>query len=156
MAEAETASELRHRAPPPPDDKPTTTTSSNDGKSKEKEKGDVVWGRTPSGTVFRVPTTHDVVRALLLPSHPKSHLDILNLSSLFLHFLLSPSTRRIFFFLYFAFWRAAYDAGLGTVLIRYNSKLTPYLSCLPFIAVFILIQSHKLTWNQTINSCMTT
>ncbi|MEQ6329257.1 hypothetical protein VLF92_13170, partial [Pseudomonas chengduensis] len=83
---------------------------------KEKEKEEVVWGKTPSGqgtcfpllsssalfsahsrhffnpTVFRVPTTHDVVTALLHPSHPKSHLDILNLALLGLQLVLFCTT----------------------------------------------------------------
>ncbi|VDB92196.1 unnamed protein product [Peniophora sp. CBMAI 1063] len=119
MAEAD--SELRQRAPPRDPD-PTTNDANDgndDGKSKDGD-GAVVWGRTPSGTVFRVPTTHDVVRALLHPAHPKSHLDMLNITSLALQLalflFLPPHARKIFFFLYFAFWRAAYDGGLGVVL----------------------------------------
>lgn len=76
--------------------------------------------------VFRVPTTHDVVTALLHPSHPKSHLDILNLALLALQLLLffttSGTFRKLFFFVYFAFWRAAYDAGLGWVLGRQSRR----------------------------------
>ncbi|THH19165.1 hypothetical protein EW146_g1941 [Bondarzewia mesenterica] len=89
-------------------------------------KEEVVWGKTPSGEVFRVPTTHDVVTALLHPAHPKSHLDILNLALLGLQlvlFAVLPRTpRKIFYFLYFAFWRAAYDAGLGYVLTKQSKK----------------------------------
>lgn len=115
----------------------------------QKEEEEVVWGKTPSGEgecvcprgpglfcadivpsaifpVFRVPTTHDVVTALLHPAYPKSHLDILNLGLLGLQLLLFaqlPHTaRKIFFFLYFAFWRAAYDAGLGYVLTKQSKK----------------------------------
>ncbi|KAI0062970.1 hypothetical protein BV25DRAFT_1907416 [Artomyces pyxidatus] len=89
-------------------------------------KEEVVWGKTPSGQVFRVPTTHDVVTALLHPAYPKSHIDILNLGLLGLQlvlFLVLPRTaRKIFFFFYFAFWRAAYDAGLGYVLTKQSKK----------------------------------
>ncbi|EIM80188.1 uncharacterized protein STEHIDRAFT_126160 [Stereum hirsutum FP-91666 SS1] len=92
----------------------------------EKEKEEVVWGKTPSGQVFRVPTTHDVVTALLHPSHPKSHLDILNLLLLALQLVLfcttSGTLRKVFFFAYFAFWRAAYDAGLGYVLTKQSRR----------------------------------
>lgn len=77
--------------------------------------------------VFRVPTTHDVITALLHPRHPKSHLDILNLGLLGLQFVLffalpSGTIRKTFFFVYFAFWRAAYDAGLGYVLTKQSKR----------------------------------
>ncbi len=78
-------------------------------------------------SVFRVPTTHDVVTALFHPSHPKSHIDILNLGllafQLFLFYILPSSPRILFFFLYFAFWRAAYDAGLGYVLTKQSKRM---------------------------------
>ena len=77
-------------------------------------------------SVFPVPTTHDVVTALLHPSYPKSHIDILNLGllalQLVLFYTLPPTPRRLFFFLYFAFWRAAYDAGLGYVLTKQSKR----------------------------------
>lgn len=64
--------------------------------------------------------------ALLHPAHPKSHLDILNIALLALQLVLFatlPRTpRKIFFFLYFAFWRAAYDVGLGYVLTKQSKK----------------------------------
>jgi phosphatidylethanolamine N-methyltransferase len=114
-------------------------------KSPVTEKEEVVWGKTPGGegacslhlhrinflkrkkkTVFRVPTTHDVVTALLHPAYPKSHIDLLNLGSLALQLVLfavlRSAPRRIFFFVYFAFWRAAYDAGLGYVLTKQSKR----------------------------------
>ncbi|PFH50210.1 hypothetical protein AMATHDRAFT_4210 [Amanita thiersii Skay4041] len=88
--------------------------------------GEVVWGKTPGGEVFRVPTTHDVLTTLFHPGYPKSHLDLLNLSSLALQigifFSLSRQAAQIFFLLYFAFWRATYDAGLGWVLTKQSKK----------------------------------
>lgn len=76
--------------------------------------------------VFRVPTTHDVLTALFHPAYPKSHLDILNLallgSQLVLFFVLPRDAARVFFLVYFAFWRAAYDAGLGWVLTKQSKK----------------------------------
>ncbi|KAF9228138.1 hypothetical protein BS17DRAFT_849997 [Gyrodon lividus] len=87
---------------------------------------EVVWGKTPSGEVFRVPTTHDVLTALFHPAYPKSHLDILNLSllgsQLVLFYLLPRSVSRTFFLFYFIFWRTAYDAGLGWVLTKQSKK----------------------------------
>ncbi|KAI5984623.1 phospholipid methyltransferase-domain-containing protein [Pisolithus albus] len=87
---------------------------------------EVVWGKTPDGQVFRVPTTHDVLTALFHPAYAKSHLDILNLSLLGLQLLLfcflSRGVSRRFFLLYFIFWRTAYNAGLGWVLTKQSKK----------------------------------
>jgi len=114
---------LRQRIPhqkeeqPPPTQQPEPHDSTRDH---------VVWGKTPSGEVFRVPTTHDVITALFHPSYPKSHIDILNLGllalQLILFYTLPPTPRKLFFFLYFAFWRAAYDAGLGYVLTKQSKR----------------------------------
>ncbi|KAI0248921.1 phosphatidylethanolamine N-methyltransferase [Lactifluus subvellereus] len=86
----------------------------------------IVWGKTPSGQVFRVPTTYDVITALFHPSYPKSHIDIVNLAllafQLFLFYTLPRTPRKLFFFIYFAFWRAAYDAGLGYVLTKQSKR----------------------------------
>jgi phosphatidylethanolamine N-methyltransferase len=77
-------------------------------------------------TVFRVPTTHDVLTTLFHPKYPKSHLDLLNLGllglQLLLYFTLSRTSAQIFFFVYFAFWRATYDAGLGWILTKQSKK----------------------------------
>jgi len=73
-----------------------------------------------------VPTTHDVLTTLFHPGHPKSHLDLLNLGLLgfqiALYFALPKKSVRIFFFFYLAFWRAAYDAGLGWILTKQSKK----------------------------------
>lgn len=75
--------------------------------------------------VFRVPTTHDVL-TLFHHAYPKSHLDVLNLSllglQLVLFYLLPRSASKVFFFFYFAFWRTAYDAGLGWALTKQSKK----------------------------------
>ncbi|KIJ61193.1 hypothetical protein HYDPIDRAFT_183320 [Hydnomerulius pinastri MD-312] len=87
---------------------------------------EVVWGKTPGGEVFRVPTTHDVLTALFHPAYPKSHLDILSLTllglQLTLFYVLPRPVSKVFFFFYFFFWRAAYDAGLGWVLTKQSKK----------------------------------
>jgi hypothetical protein len=76
--------------------------------------------------VFRVPTTHDVITTLFNPRYKKSHLDLLNLTllgfQLVLFFILSRRASQIFFLFYFAFWRGAYDAGLGWVLTKQSRK----------------------------------
>lgn len=60
------------------------------------------------------------------PGYPKSHVDLLNLGlqalQIALFFILPRFYARIFFFMYFAFWRAAYDVGLGWVLTKQSKK----------------------------------
>ncbi len=67
-----------------------------------------------------------MITALFHPSYAKSHIDVLNLGLLALQlaffYSLPPTPRKIFFFLYFAFWRAAYDAGLGYVLTKQSKR----------------------------------
>ena len=76
--------------------------------------------------VFRVPTTFDVLTSLFHLDHAKSTFDLVNLSLLafqiILFFSLARSNARIFFLFYFAFWRCAYDAGLGWVLTKQSKK----------------------------------
>ncbi|KAG6896502.1 phosphatidylethanolamine N-methyltransferase [Termitomyces sp. T32_za158] len=97
---------------------------SEDAQTPPREE--IVWGKTPGGEVFRVPTTHDVLTTLFHPGQPKSHLDLLNLgllaTQLAVFFVLPRRASQIFFFFYFAFWRAAYDAGLGWVLTKQSKK----------------------------------
>ncbi|KAJ3537122.1 hypothetical protein NM688_g6733 [Phlebia brevispora] len=89
------------------------------------EREEVVWGKTPGGEVFRVPTTHDVL-TLFDPRYPKSHIDLLNLGLLgfqiVLYFVLPRFAAKVFFLIYFAFWRGAYDVGLGWVLTKQSKK----------------------------------
>lgn len=76
-------------------------------------------------SVFRVPTTHDVL-TLFHPGYPKSHLDILSLTLLGLqivaYFMLPRAVAKPFFLAYFAFWRMAYDVGLGWVLTKQSKR----------------------------------
>ncbi|PCH43169.1 phosphatidylethanolamine N-methyltransferase [Wolfiporia cocos MD-104 SS10] len=118
MGSADTLRQRRRRSS---DDSVTTV---HDVETRKNEE--VVWGKTPSGEVFRVPTTHDVLTALFHPAYPKSHLDILNLGllglQLVLFCVLPRNVARVFFLVYFAFWRAAYDLGLGWVLTKQSKK----------------------------------
>ncbi|EIW76565.1 hypothetical protein CONPUDRAFT_139346 [Coniophora puteana RWD-64-598 SS2] len=104
---------------------PTASDSEQESPRSPVARDDVVWGKTPGGEVFHVPSTHDVL-TLFHPAYPKSHFDLLNLSllglQLVLFFSLSRFAAQVFFFLYFVFWRAAYDAGLGWVLTRQSKK----------------------------------
>ncbi|BGP19913.1 hypothetical protein JCM10213_008612 [Rhodosporidiobolus nylandii] len=84
------------------------------------DKQDGPQGRTPDGTVFQIPKTHNMVSSLFDPRFPKSNIDLLTLfllgSQIILFLTLPRTLGRWFFGLYFAFWRLAYDAGLGHVL----------------------------------------
>ncbi|KZT21282.1 phosphatidylethanolamine N-methyltransferase [Neolentinus lepideus HHB14362 ss-1] len=117
-------SELRQRRLSTSNVKQESASDSTDG-DKRATREEVVWGKTPSGDVFRVPTTHDVL-TLFHPSYPKSHFDLLNLAflgaQLVLFAILPSHIRKPFFLVYFAFWRLAYDAGLGWVLTKQSKK----------------------------------
>ncbi|CCM05928.1 uncharacterized protein FIBRA_08166 [Fibroporia radiculosa] len=122
MATAEPQSSVRQRRRNSAEVQAVTTDDNFNARKKEE----VVWGKTPSGEVFRVPTTHDVLTALFHPAYPKSHLDLLNLGllglQLVLFAVLPRSIAKVFFLVYFAFWRAAYDLGLGWVLTKQSKR----------------------------------
>jgi phosphatidylethanolamine N-methyltransferase len=94
----------------------------NDDEDKDHSNGGEkrTYGRTPDGTVFIVPQTHDMVSQLLSPSQPKNLSDLVVLAILaglicFLYVL--PKSARIpIFACTFLFWRAAYNAGIGWLL----------------------------------------
>lgn len=78
-------------------------------------------GRTKDGHAFIVPHTPDMLSSIFDPRQPKTPLDFITIASLafqlIVYFALPRGNlARTFFFLYFAFWRAAYDAGLGHLL----------------------------------------
>ncbi|SOV08836.1 related to CHO2 - phosphatidylethanolamine N-methyltransferase [Ustilago sp. UG-2017a] len=85
-----------------------------------------VLGRTPDGTLFTVPHTPDMLSSIFDPRQPKTPLDILTIVALtfqlLLYFILSRRSSQIFFFLYFTFWRASYNAGLGYILKQQSEK----------------------------------
>ncbi|GAC97586.1 potential phosphatidylethanolamine N-methyltransferase [Pseudozyma hubeiensis SY62] len=60
------------------------------------------------------------------PRQPKTPLDIVTVVSLslqiILYFALSRRAAQVFFFVYFAFWRASYNAGLGWILKQQSEK----------------------------------
>ncbi|KAF5008368.1 hypothetical protein FDECE_5352 [Fusarium decemcellulare] len=84
------------------------------------DKTSKTYGRTPDGTVFIVPTTHDMVSQLLDPRQPKNFSDALVLSILGLHILAAiflPSGWKLpVFAVVFLFWRASYNIGIGILL----------------------------------------
>ncbi|CBX89971.1 phosphatidylethanolamine N-methyltransferase [Plenodomus lingam] len=130
MADMDSAdgSQVRER----PSAKPLHLHNSSDAKQKVLELNDRqgrgrknndkkrTYGRTPDGTVFIVPQTHDMVSQLLSPSQPKNLSDLAILAvlaSLILTFFVLPkSARKPVFATVFLFWRAAYNGGIGWLL----------------------------------------
>ncbi|KAK3318582.1 phosphatidylethanolamine N-methyltransferase [Apodospora peruviana] len=98
-----------------------------DGETRAKK----TYGRTPDGTVFVVPTTHDMVSQLLDPREPKNLSDVAVLAVLALHILaayyLPSNLKRPIFAAIFLFWRASYNVGIGyllTVQSKYKLLVT--------------------------------
>ncbi|KAI9844200.1 MAG: phosphatidylethanolamine N-methyltransferase [Thelocarpon superellum] len=90
------------------------------GSSPPPDKDRKTFGRTPDGSVFTVPQTHDMVSQLLSPTQPKNLSDLLVLAVLALHILalvqLPPTLRRPVFAVVFLFWRTCYNGGIGYLL----------------------------------------
>ncbi|KAK1755993.1 phospholipid methyltransferase-domain-containing protein [Echria macrotheca] len=120
---------VRHRT------KGTTAADSANGapKASDEVNGEPrtttkTYGRTPGGTVFVVPTTHDMVSQLLDPREPKNISDAIVLAILALHivaaYYLPPGLKRPVFAAIFLFWRASYNVGIGYLLtVQSNYKL---------------------------------
>ncbi|CAG8984048.1 hypothetical protein HYALB_00002989 [Hymenoscyphus albidus] len=93
----------------------------------EVEKPKKTFGRTPNGTIFTVPQTHDMVSQLLDPRQPKNLSDVVVLGVLALHilalYLLPSPLKRPVFAGIFLFWRGCYNVGIGWLLhIQSNHK----------------------------------
>ncbi|KAM3086309.1 phosphatidylethanolamine N-methyltransferase, variant 2 [Clarireedia jacksonii] len=129
--------------PQPPDDlhkRPTTKPGtdkaelSSDSSAEdtpvsenEADKEKKTFGRTPNGTIFTVPQTHDMVSQLLDPRQPKNVSDAVVLAILALHIItlcaLPSSLKRPVFAIIFLFWRGSYNVGIGYLLhIQSNHK----------------------------------
>ncbi|KAI9893129.1 MAG: phosphatidylethanolamine N-methyltransferase [Vezdaea aestivalis] len=82
-------------------------------------------GKTPDGSIFIVPQTHDMVSQLLSPQQPKNILDLFVLGVMGLHILafvaVSTSFRPPLFASVFLFWRGCYNIGIG-YLLHYQSQ----------------------------------
>ncbi|GAB1319020.1 phosphatidylethanolamine N-methyltransferase [Madurella fahalii] len=103
---------------------PSTPSDANGEQDRVKK----TYGRTPDGTVFVVPETHDMVSQLLDPREPKNLSDVVVLAILLLHiwaaYALPSSFKRPVFAAIFLFWRAAYNVGIGYLLtVQSNYKL---------------------------------
>ncbi|KAG0005344.1 phosphatidylethanolamine N-methyltransferase [Entomortierella chlamydospora] len=85
-----------------------------------KESEETAYGKTPSGIIFRVPATKDMVSELFDMSKKKSAFDLITLAvmgfQIFLFFTLPTAWKRWLFLFLFLFWRAGYNAGLGYLL----------------------------------------
>ncbi|KKF94282.1 Phosphatidylethanolamine N-methyltransferase [Ceratocystis platani] len=126
----------RRATAPASRDASTDTVSNSDShnpalSSEEPSKPQKVYGRTPDGTVFTVPTTHDMVSQLLDPRQPKNLSDLVVLGILALHIFaamcLPQHLKRPIFALTFIFWRASYNIGIGillTIQSRYRRLVT--------------------------------
>lgn len=95
-------------------DQPRPDADADDPKARK------TFGRTPDGTIFTVPTTHDMVSQLLDPRQPKNLSDAVVLAILATHiallYLLPWSLKRPVFAVTFLLWRAAYNLGIGLLL----------------------------------------
>ncbi|KAK4126081.1 phosphatidylethanolamine N-methyltransferase [Parathielavia appendiculata] len=126
---------VRHRARTPSTTTDARSHSAEGPEPETREDGEArtkrTYGRTPDGTVFVVPETHDMVSQLLDPREPKNLSDVLVLSILALHiwaaYALPSSLKRPIFALVFLFWRASYNVGIGyllTVQSKYKLMVT--------------------------------
>ncbi|KXJ85523.1 phosphatidylethanolamine N-methyltransferase [Microdochium bolleyi] len=115
----------RHGNPAVPDQPAAPVADNNSTSNDTEQRPHKTYGRTPDGTVFTVPTTHDMVSQLLDPRQPKNLSDAVVLVILAAHVaalcLLPPSLKRPAFALIFMVWRAAYNVGIG-VLLRLQSN----------------------------------
>ncbi|KAI9244726.1 phospholipid methyltransferase-domain-containing protein [Sporodiniella umbellata] len=84
------------------------------------------YGKTPNGTVFRVPVTREMISTLLDPTLKKSVFDWVTLGTMIaeiaLFFLLPLWTKRILFTFIFFFWRLSYNVGLGILLKKQSDS----------------------------------
>ncbi|KAK4685779.1 phosphatidylethanolamine N-methyltransferase, partial [Tremellales sp. Uapishka_1] len=107
--------------------KETAKPEVTEAQASENLKGDITWGKTPSGVVFRAPPTHSFLHTLLT-TFTRSSLTRLTVVSLVFQpvvfYLLAHHTtlRSVFFLFYFAFWRGAYDFGFAWVLRQQSEK----------------------------------
>ncbi|GAA5917984.1 hypothetical protein JCM6882_004881 [Rhodosporidiobolus microsporus] len=123
---------LRRRGSTRPDhDPPAQVPPSEERRSdadgcEDEKQSEGPYGKTPDGTLFKIPQTHNMISSLFDPRFPKSNIDILTLfllgTQIILFVVLPRPVARWFFGLYFAFWRLAYDAGLGYVLRRQSES----------------------------------
>ncbi|KAH7328290.1 phospholipid methyltransferase-domain-containing protein [Stachybotrys elegans] len=85
--------------------------------SRDFEGDKKTYGRTPDGTVFVVPTTHDMVSELFTPKCMSDYILIFILAMhIIVAYLLPSAWKRPVFAAVFLFWRASYNVGIGFLL----------------------------------------
>ncbi|GAM88569.1 hypothetical protein ANO11243_066030 [Dothideomycetidae sp. 11243] len=100
--------------------------------STKRDEEKKTYGRTPDGTVFTVPQTHDMVTQLLSPTQPKNVSDVavlVVLGSFVGMLVLLPNAVSVpLFAILFIFWRTCYNAGIGYLLHEQSNhrKLTAW------------------------------
>ncbi|KAJ5560974.1 hypothetical protein N7535_009171 [Penicillium sp. DV-2018c] len=104
-------------------------TAAGEMEAKDKDgKSLKTFGRTPDGTVFTVPQTHDMVSQLLSPSEPKNFGDLVVLILLaghvFLLWALPAGAKVPVFAVLYLFWRLAYNGGIGWLLHNQSNHKT--------------------------------
>ncbi|KAF9338404.1 phosphatidylethanolamine N-methyltransferase [Podila minutissima] len=112
--------------------------SSSNGHSRQKSADlqqkvkEIAFGKTPNGTIFKVPVTKDMVSEIFDMSKKKSVFDVLTLAvmagQIFLFFSLPTKVKQLLFFFIFIFWRAGYNAGLG-YLLKLQSERRGLVAC---------------------------
>ncbi|KAL9059600.1 MAG: hypothetical protein Q9162_001105 [Coniocarpon cinnabarinum] len=126
---AVSSNEVRQRLPQKPDqpqqvrsveEARQAVVELNAAEEHKDESQRKTFGRTPNGTVFTVPTTHDMVSQLFSPTEPKNVGDIVVSVILLLHilpvFVLPTSFSIPLYAVVYLLWRAAYNGGIGFVL----------------------------------------
>lgn len=108
------------------------TVKANQAESTSEEPENVgskkgaVLGRTPDGRLFHVQETPDMLSSIFRPDLPKTPLDYFTLFTLAIQvaifFTVSRAQARVFFMVYFAFWRISYNAGLGYLLVQQSKS----------------------------------
>ncbi|KAG0361845.1 phospholipid methyltransferase-domain-containing protein [Gamsiella multidivaricata] len=88
--------------------------------SLAKEQEETAFGKTPNGTIFRVPLTKDMLSEIFDMGKKKSAFDLITLAvmgvQILMFFTLPTYIKRWLFLVLFIFWRAGYNAGLGYLL----------------------------------------
>ncbi|ORY07709.1 hypothetical protein K493DRAFT_201788 [Basidiobolus meristosporus CBS 931.73] len=117
---------LKQRNSSAPDSEAAPPKATIDQDEQDKNKPEVTYGKTPSGKIFKVPATSDMLSTLFDPNVEKSAFDYLTLGVLcfqaLLFFILPSGFRKYFFLVIFLLWRTAYNLGLGLLLKNQSDK----------------------------------
>ncbi|CAG8671418.1 16313_t:CDS:2, partial [Dentiscutata heterogama] len=116
-------------------------------KNDDIKKKNVVNGKTPSGEVFKVPQTADMLTSVFEPNSKKSAFDVIILAimsfQIVLFFVLPSHIRQWTFLFLFILWRTAYNFGLG-MLLKYQSDKNGIVSWVRRLKIFNKKEGGKL------------